>query len=172
VLDAGNAGPLSRVARAFRSGWMADTAGSSRSERIVLLCIARAQIILGGHPRVGAAMPHAGRNPRSTTASTAAIRAPLMTSIRLALAPPGTSSASRRAWPARGSIVLLVPNGLPQAIHRKGSSSFSTRSGAFHAGIQTRLKRDDLLGTGGLAKPHCTQRLSVKTQHRAVGIIR
>src|SRR5712692_5905173 len=37
------------VARAFGSGWMADTAGSSRAERIALLCIARAQIILGGH---------------------------------------------------------------------------------------------------------------------------
>src|SRR3981081_4324128 len=39
------------VARAFGSGWMADTTGSSRSERIGLLCIARAQIILGGHDR-------------------------------------------------------------------------------------------------------------------------
>src|SRR4030081_1028294 len=37
------------VARAFRSGWMADTMCSSRSERIALLRIARAQIILGGH---------------------------------------------------------------------------------------------------------------------------
>src|SRR6202158_3208357 len=34
------------VARAFGSGWMADTVGSSRSERIGLLCLARAQIIL------------------------------------------------------------------------------------------------------------------------------
>src|SRR6266852_4444202 len=37
------------VARAFGSGWMADTVDSSRSERIVLLCIARAQIILCCH---------------------------------------------------------------------------------------------------------------------------
>src|SRR5260370_846375 len=37
------------VARACRSGRMADTACSSRSERIAFLRIARAQIILGGH---------------------------------------------------------------------------------------------------------------------------
>src|SRR5258708_39792515 len=39
------------VARACRSGRMADTACSSRSERIAFLRIARAQIILGGHDR-------------------------------------------------------------------------------------------------------------------------
>src|SRR6476661_5583056 len=37
------------VARAVRSGWVADTAGSSRSERIAFLCFARPQIIIGGH---------------------------------------------------------------------------------------------------------------------------
>src|SRR5437879_2729907 len=37
------------VARAFGSGWMADTTCSSRSERIAFLRIACAQIILGGH---------------------------------------------------------------------------------------------------------------------------
>src|SRR5882757_1365500 len=37
------------VARALGSGRMADTVGSSRSERIVLLCIACAQIILCCH---------------------------------------------------------------------------------------------------------------------------
>src|SRR6266487_1091634 len=37
------------VARACRSGRVADTAGSSQSERIALLRIARAQIVLGGH---------------------------------------------------------------------------------------------------------------------------
>src|SRR3979490_3556201 len=37
------------VARACRSGRMADTGCSSRSERIAFLRIARAQIILGGH---------------------------------------------------------------------------------------------------------------------------
>src|SRR5260370_2477068 len=37
------------VARAFRSGWMADTTCSSRSERIAILRIARAQIIRGSH---------------------------------------------------------------------------------------------------------------------------
>src|SRR5258708_38703410 len=39
------------VARACRSGRMAATACSSRSERIAFLRIARAQIILGGHDR-------------------------------------------------------------------------------------------------------------------------
>src|SRR5260370_7295353 len=37
------------VARAFGSGWMADTTCSSRSQRIAFLRIACAQIILGGH---------------------------------------------------------------------------------------------------------------------------
>src|SRR5229473_7398966 len=37
------------VARACGSGRVADTTCSSRSERIALLCVARAQIILGGH---------------------------------------------------------------------------------------------------------------------------
>src|SRR5882757_8475215 len=37
------------VARAFGSGWMADTTCSSRSERIAFLRVARAQIILSGH---------------------------------------------------------------------------------------------------------------------------
>src|SRR5512140_1518363 len=39
------------VARAFGSGWMADTTGSLRSKRIVLLCVARAQIVLCRHDR-------------------------------------------------------------------------------------------------------------------------
>src|SRR3954469_23955615 len=39
------------VARACRSGRVADTTGSSRSERIAFLGIAYAQIILGGHHR-------------------------------------------------------------------------------------------------------------------------
>src|SRR5260370_11394147 len=37
------------VARACRSGRVADTVGSSRSKRIALLRVARAQIILSGH---------------------------------------------------------------------------------------------------------------------------
>src|SRR3954471_15256968 len=39
------------VARAFGAGGVTATAGFSRSKRIALLCIARAEVILGGHDR-------------------------------------------------------------------------------------------------------------------------
>ena len=58
---------------------------------------------------------------------------------------------------------LLVPKGLPQAMQWKGSSSFSTRSGAFHA-LKSRRGSSVMTFSGQVdwQSPHCTHRLSVK----------
>src|SRR5882724_3875399 len=97
-----------------------------------------------------------------TTASTRQSAHILMTSRRLALAPWNIQCFSP-SFASTRSIELLVPNGLPQAMQLNGSSSFSTRSGAFQA---WKSRRGSMVMTfsGQVASqsPHCTQRLSVK----------
>src|SRR5258708_18812230 len=96
-----------------------------------------------------------------TTASTRQSAHILMTSIRLALSPWNIQCLSPSLASTR-SIELLVPEGLPQAMQRNGSSSFSTASGAFHA-LKSSRGSSVMTFSGQVASqsPHCTHRLSV-----------
>src|SRR5229473_855112 len=159
------------VARAFGSGWMADTAGSSRSERIVLICIARAQIILSGHDgwacqcrmRVETLVDHGfdaairAHFDDIDTFGIGALEHPVL------LAELGEHAVDR----AFGSKWFAAGNTQERLFFLQHPQRRVPR-----LEIQTWLKRDDLLGTGGLAKPALHAEAFGKTQHCAVGIVR
>src|SRR3979490_1439195 len=103
-----------------------------------------------------------GSKPSFTTGSTRQSPHILTTSRRLALAPWNIQCFSPSLASTR-SIELLVPNGLPQAMQLKGSSSFSTVSGEFHA-LKSSRGSSVITFSGQVdsQSPHCTHRLSVK----------
>src|SRR5438874_12555366 len=103
-----------------------------------------------------------GSKPSFTTASTRQSAHILMTSTRLALAPWNIQCLSPSLASTRW-IELLVPNGLPQAMQLNGSSSFSTRGGAFQA-LKSRRGSSVMTFSGQVdsQSPHWTHRLSVK----------
>src|SRR6266446_5480712 len=159
------------VARACGSGRVADTTYSSRSERIALLRIARAQIVLGGHD---------GR--------------PLRRPMRIeALVDDGFDAAIRahlddvdplRVVTLEHPVLLaeLGENAVDRALGAKGLAAGNAKERLFllqHAKrrvpgleIEPRLKGDDLFRTGRFAKPALHAQAFGKAQHRAVGIVR
>src|SRR6266852_3788832 len=159
------------VARACRSGRVADTTCSSRSERIALLRVARAQIVLGGHDR----RPLRRRMRVKTLVHhgfDAAIRAHLDD-----IDPPGVGALEHPVLVAK-----LGENAVDRALGAKGLAAGNAKERLFllqHAKrrvpgleIEPRLKGDDLFRTGRFAKPALHAQAFGKAQHRAVGIVR
>src|SRR3954471_7589288 len=131
---------------------MADTMGSSRSERIALLRLARAQIILGGHDRRALrrrmrveALVHHGFD--------AAIRAHLDD-----VDPPGVGALEHPVLFAK-----LGEYAIDRTLGSEGLAAGNAKERLFffqHAKrrvpcleIEPRLEGNDTLGTGRFAKP-------------------
>src|SRR6266849_1933906 len=139
------------VARAFGSGWMADRTGSSRSERIAFLRIACAQIILGGHD---------GWALRCRMRVEALVHHGFDAAIRAHFDDIDTLGIGTLEHPVL--LAELGEHAVDRAFGSKWFAAGNTQERLFflqhpqrrvpRLEIQTRLKRDDLLGTGGLAK--------------------
>src|SRR4030081_3274054 len=159
------------VARACKSGRVADTACSSRSQRIVFLRLARAQIILCCHDwralwrrtRVEDFIHHG---------SAAAVRAHPDD-----VEPPGIGALEHPVLLAKFCEHTL--DRAPGAERLAAGDAMERLFFLQHAKrrvpcleIEPRLKRDDVLGAGRFAKPALHAEAFGEAQHRAVGIIR
>src|SRR5258705_9348246 len=159
------------VARACRSGRMADTMYSLRSERIALLCIARAQIILGGHDR---------RPLRRRMRIEAFVHHGFDAAIRAHLDDVETFGVGALEHPVL--LAELGEHAVDRAPGTKGLAAGNAQERLFlfqHAKrrvpgleIESRLEGDDLFRTGRFAKPALHAQAFGKSQHRAVGIVR
>src|ERR1700730_826560 len=159
------------VARACRSGRVADRTYSSRSERIVLFRIARAQIVLGGHDRRPLWRP-VGVKTLVHHGFDAAIRAHLDD-----VDPPGIGALEHPVL-----LAELGEHALDRAFGAKRLAAGDTMKRLFfleHAKrripgleIEPRLEGDDLFRTGRLAKPALHAQAFGKSKHRAIGIVR
>src|ERR1700704_6143382 len=159
------------VARACKSGGLADTACSSRSQRIVFLRLARAQIILCCHDwrplrrrmRVEAFIHHG---------FDAAVRAHLDD-----VEPPGVGALEHPVLLAEfcehtldrapGAERLAAGDAMKRLFFLQDAKRRVPR-----LEIEPRLQRDDVLGTGRLAQPALHAKTLGEAQHRAVGIVR
>src|ERR1700692_4013666 len=136
------------VARAFGSGWMADTTCSSRSERIAFLRIASAHIILGGHD---------GRALRRRMRVEALVHHGFDAAIRAHLDdidPPGVGALEHPVLVAElGEHALDRAFGAERlaagdAVERLFFLQHTQRRVPARE-IEPRLERDDFFGTGG-----------------------
>src|SRR6185369_9003355 len=158
------------VARALRSGGVTDT-GCSRSKRIVLLHVARAQIIFRRHDR-WALRPGMRIEAFVHHGFDAAIRAHLDDVETLgvgALEHPVLFAefceyAVDRAFGAEGFAA-------GDAVERLFLLQHTLRR-IPGLEVETRFNGDDLLGAGGFAKPALHAEAFGETQHRTVGIVR
>src|SRR5216683_6171255 len=157
------------VARAFGSGWMADRTGSSRSERIAFLRIARAQIVLGGHD---------GRALRRRMRVEALVHHGFDAAIRAHLDnidPPGVGALEHPVL-----LAELGKHAVDRALGAEGFAAGDAMERLFflqhlqrrvpRLEIEARLERDDLFRTGRFAKPALHAQALGEAQHRAVGI--
>src|SRR3979409_1176077 len=159
------------VARACRSGRMADTACSSRSQRIVFLRLARAQIILCCHDR----RPLRRRRRVKTLVHDsfdAAVRAHLDD-----IEPPGVGALEHPVLLAEFCEHTL--DRAPGAERLAAGDAMERLFFLQHAKrrvprleIEPRLKRDDVLGAGRFAKPALHAEAFGEAQHGAGGIVR
>src|SRR5216684_5355566 len=159
------------VACAFESGGMADTACSSRSERIAFFRIAGAQIIVCRHDRRALrrrmrveALVHNGFD--------AAIRAHLDD-----IDPLGVGALEHPVL-----LAELGEHAVDRAFGAEGLAAGNAKERLFFLQhlqrrvpcleIEARLKRDDLFRTGRFAKSALHAQALGEAQHRAVGIVR
>src|ERR1700687_5200645 len=159
------------VARACRSGWMADTACSLRSEGIAFLRIACAQIILGGHD---------GRTLRRRMRVEALVDDSFDAAIRAQLDDVEPLGVGALEHPVL--LAELGEHALNRAPGAKGLAAGNAKKRLFllqHAKrrvpgleIKPRFKGDDLFRTARFAKPALHAQTFGKSQHRAVRIVR
>src|ERR1700687_3682938 len=159
------------VARACRSGRMADTACSLRSKRIAFLRIARAQVILGGHD---------GRALRRPMRVEALVDDSFDAAIRAHLDDVETFGVGALEHPVL--LAELGEHAVDRALGAKGLAAGNAKKRLFllqHAQwriprleIEPRLKGDDLFRTGRFAKPALHAEAFGKSKHRALGIVR
>src|SRR6266404_2785438 len=159
------------VARACRSGRVADTTCSSRSERIALLRIARAQIILGGHD---------GWPLRRPMRVEAFVHHGFDAAIGAHLDDVETFGVGALEHPVL--VAELGEHTVDRALGAKRLAAGDTKERLFllqhgkrrvpRLEIQPRLKGDDLFRTGRFAKPALDAQAFGKSEHRAVGIVR
>src|SRR5260370_30483071 len=159
------------VARACRSGRVADTTCCLRSERIALLRIARAQIILGGHD---------GRPLRRSMRVETLVDDGFDPTIRAHLDDVETFGVNALEHPVL--LAELGEHAVDRALGAKGLAAGNTEKRLFllqHAKrrvpgleIEPRLQGDDILRTGRFTKPALHAQAFGKSQHRAVGIVR
>src|SRR5712691_6997477 len=134
------------VARACGSGRVADTTCSSRSERIALLCVARAQIILSGHD---------GRPLRRPMRVEAFVHHGFDAAIRAHLDDVETFGVGALEHPVL--LAELGEHAVDRAFGSEGLAAGNAKERLFflqHAKrrvpgleIELRLKGDDILGT-------------------------
>src|SRR5258705_5553255 len=158
------------VARACRSGRMADTMYSLRSERIALLCIARAQIILGGHDR---------RPLRRRMRIEAFVHHGFDAAIRAHLDDVETFGIGALEHPV--AVAELCQHTVDRALGAERFAAGDAEERLFllqHAQrripgleVKTRLDADDLLGAGGFAEPALHAEAFGEAQHRAIRVI-
>src|SRR5258708_9324383 len=159
------------VARACRSGRMADTTYSSRSERIALLRIACAQIVLGGHD---------GRTLRRRMRVETLVDDGFDAAIRAHLDDVETSGVGALEHPVL--LAELGEHAVDRAFGAKTLAAGNAKKRLFllqHAKrripgleIEPRFKGDDLFRTGRFAKPALHAQAFGKSKHRALGIVR
>src|SRR2546430_7664269 len=159
------------VARACRSGRVADTTYSSRSKRIALLRIARAQIVLGGHD---------GRPLRRPMRVEAFVHHGLDAAIRAHLDDVETFGVGALEHPVL--LAELGEHAVDRAFGSKGRAAGDAKERLFFLQhgkrrvpgleIEPRLKANDLFRTRRFAKPALHAQAFGKSQHRAVGIVR
>src|SRR6185369_9585492 len=158
------------VARALRSGGGADT-GYSRSKRIVLLHIARAQIIFRRHD---------GRALRCRVRIETFVHHRFDAAIRAHLDDVEASGIGALEHPVL--LAEFCQHAVDRAFGTKGFAAGDAVERLFllqHAlrrvpglEVETRFNGDDLLGAGGFAKPALHAEAFGETQHRTVGIVR
>src|SRR5258707_7892566 len=159
------------VARACGSGRVADTTCSSRSKRIALLRIARAQIVLGGHD---------GRLLRRAMRVEAFVHHGFDAAIGAHLDDIETFGVGALEHPVL--VAELGEHAVDRALGAKGLAAGNAEKRLFllqHGKrrvpgleIEPRLKGDDLFRAGRFAKPALHAQAFGKSQHRAVGILR
>src|SRR5213080_1906295 len=157
------------VARALRSGGVADT-GCSRSKRIVLLHIARAQIILRRHD---------GRALRRRMRIETFVYHRFDAAIRAHLDDVEAFGVGALEHPVL--LAEFCQHAVDRALGAEGFAAGDAIERLFflqHAlrrvpglEVEARLDGDDLLGAGGLAKPALHAEAFSEAQHRAVGIV-
>src|SRR4030088_2545642 len=159
------------VARACRSGRVADRTCSSRSQRIVFLLLARAQIILCCHDR---------RPLRRRMRVEAFVHHGFDAAVRAHLddvEPPGVGALEHPVLLAEFCEHTLdrAPGAERLAAGDAMERLFFLQDAKRRVPcleIETRLKRDDVLGAGRFAKPALHAEAFCEAQHRAVGIVR
>src|SRR6476620_5489139 len=159
------------VARACGSGRVADTTCTLRSERIAILRVARAQIVLGGHDR---------RPLRRPMRVEAFVDHGLDAAIAAHLYDVETFGVAALKHPVL--LAELGEHAVDRALGAKGLAASNAKERLFllqHAKrrvpgleIEPRLKGDDLFRTSRFAKPALHAQAFGKSQHRAVGIVR
>src|SRR4029079_10330654 len=156
------------VARALRSGGVADT-GCSRSKRIFLLHIARAQIILCRHDR---------RALRRGMRIKTFVHHRFDTTVRAHLddvEPPGIGALEHPVL-----LAEFCQHAIDRALGAEGFAAGDAVERLFllqhprrvpGLEVKTRLDGDDFFGAGGFAEPALHAEAFGETQHRAIGVI-
>src|SRR6266850_6403548 len=157
------------VARALRSGGMVDT-GCSRSKRIVLLHIARAQIIFRRHD---------GRALRRRVRIKTFVHHRFDTAVRAHLDDVEAPGVGALEHPVL--LAEFCEHAVDRALGAERLAAGDAVERLFflqHAQrripgleVETRLDGDDLLGAGGFAEPALHAEAFGEAQHRAIRVI-